>query len=439
VIVTRLSLVNVRAIEVAELTFRPGMNVVVGVNGVGKSTVLDVLRTSMSHFLPVVTDSRARPFPFAASDVRFGQPFLDTTMSVSVGKGECQLQSRKWRAQVAEDAADNLDRLRRQILESTRLRERARTLIRELEQPQGVEDSYTLLGDVPAIREALGHEPSRPNCVFFATSRSLVERSAPIRGNSAGGVAAAYATSLVPRSWQLRQFAAWMRAQAALASEDPKAKRHLAALQGAAERFLPSYVGLRPDEDGDRLLIDDKRGATLEVGQLSDGERGVLAMVLDLARRLSQANPNSTDPLIDASAVVLIDELDLHLHPAWQRTIVRRLLDVFPQCQFIATTHSPQVVGEVEHDRIQIISDGAVYSPTHSFGVDSSRVLEEIMDAPPRTADVQEVLGQLSKEVANKNLAEAQRLVIALAAQLGENDPEVVRARTLLEFLEGER
>ena len=75
---------------------------------------------------------------------------------------------------------------------------------------------------------------------------------------------------------------------------------------------------------------------------------------------------------------MLIDEIDLHLHPKWQRQIVHKLTEVFPRCQFITTTHSPQVIGEVEHDRIQIIANGEVYSPTHSFGVDSSRLLEEI-------------------------------------------------------------
>jgi hypothetical protein len=96
------------------------------------------------------------------------------------------------------------------------------------------------------------------------------------------------------------------------------------------------------------------------------------------------------------------------------------------------------VVGEVEHERIQIISGGDVFSPTHSFGVDSSRVLEEIMDVPPRAAEVQRLLDDLSKQVAEKNLDEANRLVASLTEQLGENDAEVIRARTLLDFLEGD-
>ena len=228
-----------------------------------------------------------------------------------------------------------------------------------------------------------------------------------------------------------------MHAQKALAVERPLALHHLEALQRAAEQFLPSYRNVRPDEDGSRLLID-RGGVTLEASQLSDGERGVLAMVLDLARRLSQGNPDLDDPLRKGCAVVLIDEIDLHLHPGWQRQIVHRIADVFPGCQFIVTTHSPQIVGEIQHDRIQIIANGRVFSPTHSFGVDSSRVLEEIMDAPPRSAEVQALLTELLKVVSQKKLDQAQEIVDRLVDQLGEDDPEVVRARTLLDFLGGD-
>jgi predicted ATP-binding protein involved in virulence len=436
-IVTGVKVANVRAIEAAELSFKPGFNLIVGVNGVGKSTVLDVLRTSMSHLLPLAGASRAKSFSFEVADIRSDCPFLDVTVSASVGGEEFQHTSRKWRERIAADDTQNLDRLRREILESNRLRARARTLLRELEESFKVEDTYVLSRQVAEFRRAADTECGRPNCIYFATNRSVIERAAPAKGKSAGGVAAAYAAGLVARPWQLRQFAQWMRAQMVLADEQPAATQHINALRTAAQRFLPSYSNLRPDEEGSRLLID-RKGTALEVGALSDGERGVLAMVLDLAGRLSQANPEMNDPLNEGGAIVLIDEIDLHLHPGWQRKIVRRLSEVFPQCQFIATTHSPQVVGEVEHERIQIISDGNVITPTHSFGVDSSRILEEIMDAPPRAAEVQTLLDDLSKQVSDKNLEAAKSLVVKLAEQLGENDAEVIRARTLLEFLGGD-
>ena len=100
------------------------------------------------------------------------------------------------------------------------------------------------------------------------------------------------------------------------------------------------------DEPKPQLLIE-KQGAVIPVAKLSDGERGMLALVFDLTRRLAQANPNLDDPAAEGVGVVLIDEIDLHLHPEWQRTIVTNLPETFPRLQFIATTHSPQVIGEV--------------------------------------------------------------------------------------------
>ena len=118
-------------------------------------------------------------------------------------------------------------------------------------------------------------------------------------------------------------------------------------------------------------------------GSFPTASAATLAMVLDLDAAAFAGQSQLTTRPQRRRAVVLIDEIDLHLHPKWQRQIVHNLTAAFPRCQFIATTHSPQVIGEVEHDRIQIIADGQVYSPTHSFGVDSSRVLEEIMDLGP--------------------------------------------------------
>jgi hypothetical protein len=94
---------------------------------------------------------------------------------------------------------------------------------------------------------------------------------------------------------------------------------------------------------------------------------------------------------------------------------------------------------EVEHGRIQIIADGQVYSPTHSFGVDSSRVLEEIMEAGPRTKEVQDLLSRLSRAISDQQYENARRLLRELAVQVGEGDPEVTRARTLIEFMANEK
>lgn len=131
------------------------------------------------------------------------------------------------------------------------------------------------------------------------------------------------------------------------------------------------------------------------VNQLSDGEKCLLAMVGDLARRLAIANPGLSDQL-QGKGVVLIDEIELHLHPKWQREIIPALTRTFPNCQFIVTTHSPQVVSHVKPQRIYIlekIDNGIVAKrPSSSFGRDSNSILEDLMDVPERPQHIKDRL-----------------------------------------------
>lgn len=435
-IVTRLKLTNVRGVEDAEFAFKAGLNLIVGVNGVGKTTALDVLRICFSRVLPGLTPSRAKAMSFERSDIRLGFPFLTAVAHFEVGQREYLFERREWRETVAADDEENLAKLRREIIETDRLRDRPRKLLRELATPQSLVGSDFYSPDKAALRSALS-KAELPLVVFYSTSRSVITATQS-KGKSVGGQAAAYAEALLPRSWNIEQFADWIRAQEAMADERKNAGRHVAAMKAAATRFLPDCTDLSAGKKkGDSLTVS-KGGVELDVRQLSDGERGVLGIALDLARRLSQIRPNAEDPLAEAQAVVLIDEIDLHLHPKWQRQIIHNLEATFPRCQFIATTHSPQVIGEVPPDHIQIIESGQVYFPTHSFGVDSSRVLEEIMDAPQRSPEVQALVDEVSKSIGEKELEGVGALVAKLAAKLGDDDAEVIRARTLLDFLGGD-
>ena len=309
---------------------------------------------------------------------------------------------------------------------------------RETEKPYESPEVREFYPGIPTVSDG-GRPQGQLLAILFSVDRSVPTDKKPRRGAAASGVATAFADALSERELRLGEFADWMRAQRALSSERPAAKHMLGAFDKAVARFLPDYRNLRPaKEDSRHSLVIDRGAESLPVRHLSDGERGVLAMVLDLTRRLAQANPEMQDPAAQAEAVILIDEIELHLHPAWQRRIIRDLTETFPKCQFIATTHSPQVLGEVEHDRIQIIADGQVFSPRHSYGVDSSRILEETMETDPRNAEIEELLKSVSLKVRKQEYESARELLAVLVSRLGEDDPEVTRIGTLLDFMEGE-
>lgn len=116
----------------------------------------------------------------------------------------------------------------------------------------------------------------------------------------------------------------------------------LEAVRGAITRLFPDLSNPHIELNPLRLAVD--QGAeTLDIAQLSDGYQTLLGLVMDLSSRMAMANPHWADPL-SAEAIVLIDEVDLHLHPAWQRRVIGDLLTTFPNTQFVVTTHSPFVV-----------------------------------------------------------------------------------------------
>lgn len=101
-------------------------------------------------------------------------------------------------------------------------------------------------------------------------------------------------------------------------------------------------------------LVITKNAQEFSINQLSDGEKTLLMLVADIARRLAILNPGASSPegVLKGNGIVLIDEIDLHLHPAWQRMVIPGLRATFPNCQFFATTHSPQVLSNVPKENV---------------------------------------------------------------------------------------
>ena len=156
-------------------------------------------------------------------------------------------------------------------------------------------------------------------------------------------------------------------------------------------------------------------------------------MVGDLARRLAIANPGLPDPL-QGDGVVLIDEIELHLHPKWQRNIVPALTRTFPNCQFIVTTHSPQVLGEVKGKvyRLKSTSDGIIAESLQTYGRDSAEILEDEMEADSRSVEIKEQLRKLFRLIEDGDLEAARALKKEMAEKIGNDESEFVKAEILI-------
>jgi predicted ATP-binding protein involved in virulence len=203
----------------------------------------------------------------------------------------------------------------------------------------------------------------------------------------------------------------------------------------ALSTFLEEFTNFRIQHSSDKVdLLVDKDGVTLSALQLSQGEKSLMALVGDIARRLVMLNKNKKDPL-SGNGIVLIDEIDLHLHPSWQQEVIPKLLKTFPKIQFIISTHSPQVLTTVYPESIRKIvgfkGKSAIEIPDFSYGAESKRTLEDIQGVPSRPANT-DLIKKLNryKELVSQDewdTNEAKTLKDSLLGHYNEHDPIMVR------------
>ncbi len=207
--------------------------------------------------------------------------------------------------------------------------------------------------------------------------------------------------------------------------------RQLTAVRTAIKRFMPHMDNLRVRRKPRLYMAIDKDGHTLNVAQLSQGEKSLISLVGDIARRLAMLNPSLENPL-DGDGIVMIDEVDLHLHPSWQRSLCKRLTETFPKCQFILTTHSPLVISDTKDILVYTLEMGDIQRLPSQYGQDANSVLLDAMDTSARNEDVQKLLNDLLDHIDANNSAKANCLLEELIKEISADNIELVKAKLLL-------
>jgi predicted ATP-binding protein involved in virulence len=413
-----LSLANFRGFEQLDLSFDSRVTVIAGVNGVGKSGILFALTVLFSRSLPEFTAAQLKPIPFTDDDIYHGKRSLESSAIFTVANQRCHINVQRVREAATGDSGLLL-------LENVRT-ESVRT------------------GNLDTAREVtqralrvLKDQPAQPVVIFFSPRRQLPGKPKTLPKPTPFAPKEAYQRALDDQEVNLRQFMHWFRVQEL--STHPQAPLVLARLREVMTTFLPEFINLRIESSPLRLLVD-KAGIPLALNQLSDGERGMLAILFDITRRLAIANPDSDDPVAEGSAIVLIDEIELHLHPLWQRQVLKRFTETFARCQFVVTSHSPLVLGEVEGNAIRFLyrHEGKVasWTPDYALGLDTNRVLEDLMEVDSRDPATTAKLHEVAKTIDREQFDQARALIADLEAKIG-NDADLVRSKALLSFLEG--
>jgi len=430
-----LSLVHCGGFEQIDIDFEHDVTLIAGVNGVGKSTLLKALAVVLSRAMPEFTPSRSAPNYFTNDDIHGEKSSLEVSARLEVD-GQI-INAGIQRLRDADEKGDRFVLLRQAeaSAEATDFVEsfHTRTLTGDLEAGMG--ETRTALAK-------LKNAANPPLAVYFTPKRQLPGQPRTLPEVKPFDPSIAYGRALHDREVELREFMHWFRTQEKLgATNEPRRLKVLDALRAVVTDLVPDFSNLRIQENPRLGFVVDKRGRPFYLHQLSDGERGLLALVFDLTRRLAIANPDSDNPIAEGVALVLIDEIELHLHPKWQRDVLGRLQKIFKNCQFVVTTHSPLVLGEAEARCVRFLEfdNGKVISaiPAESYGMDANRILQELMGAPVRNKTIEEELHSLFELIDQEDFKNAREKIAVLAKQLGDSEPELTRANSLITFLEG--
>lgn len=333
-----ISFTNYRAFEKAEINFESDLTVVIGKNGAGKSSILQASSIALSWFIARLKSNNA-----------VGQ-YIDE-LSISNGHHQAKLHY-----VLSNDS----------------------TITIPNKAIKGINKKYD--ADVECLKswgnnyrenfEATNFKVSVPVYAFYGVRRAVIDIPLRIRDKEYQ-LLDTYKDSLTG-SANFRDFFTWFRNQEDIEnqykSRNQRADglsytRELDTFRHAMEIFMPTYTNFHVDRNPLRMMVT-KGNKKMNVAQMSDGEKIYLALIGDLCHRLVLANPTTVDPL-QGEGVVLIDEIDLHLHPEWQGEFASRLHDVFPNIQFIITTHSPHVLNRVEPRCIRSLEEGIPQPKTY--------------------------------------------------------------------------
>jgi len=184
------------------------------------------------------------------------------------------------------------------------------------------------------------------------------------------------------------------------------------------------------------VLLIEKNEIPFKLDSLSDGEKMLILMIGDIARRLTIVYDEiPPEEVLKQHGIVLIDEIETHLHPAWQRDIIPALTHVFPNVQFLFTTHSPQVLSNVRKECVHMIKDFKRVPFTPSiYGADSNMILWDIFGVKKRPKHADEKFREYYRALETKDRDAALKLLEGLQKHFGEDRLDVQKAKTAFEF-----
>lgn len=429
----RIELHDYRCFESLAIKFREGVNLLVGDNASGKTTLLQAIRSALSAFFSGYSDENTRFIGLSKKD------FTRTE------SGDMLVNERPvWICFDYSDYLDGNERERERIGCLALMNKKSRTVTNKMKEYKGY---------AKELQEHLFDQKTqvKPLPLFASFSTGDIHYTRKLS-------ATPFVKYLHKPSFGYYEclqgdglFSYWMKRLLVLV-EGGKGSNEVTGVTEAVANALGeqgcniiSGMSIRPNVKNVFYSLAD--GREVEAEDLSDGYRRLVSIVTDIAFRCMLLNQGiyGKEACKKTHGTVLIDEIDLHLHPTLQACVVRSFRKAFPNLQFIISTHAPMVMTSVKTNKTDCVyrmeyhpEKGYRQTLIDTYGLDASTIIETKLDFPPRAIEVEDQLKKLFDSIDEEQYSEAKKLLRELQSQFESNLPELARAETMLDFMSAE-
>lgn len=373
----------------------PHLNLLVGVNGAGKSSILDAISILLSSFVSRMQSLNGKGQQLIRiEDIKRGsRRGCELTIEMENGLKWNQFKSQKV-------------------------------------EKEGKSDFVGLNEYVKQLRASMDDSPnmSIPIVVHYRVERSVTDIPLKINRKKEVNRLDAYINTLNSYA-SYREFFPWFKLKEDIENEIIRDNadyrdRDLNAVREAIYVMFPEYSNMRVRRHPHQEITLQKNGIEYPLAMMSEGEKCYIALVCDIVRKLAIANP--IGEILKGEGIVLIDEVDLHLHPRWEADIMPKLRLAFPNCQFVVTAHSPLVASNFD-GKVYTVDCGEVQLLPRIYGLDYVSILQDFMGAPAQNERVRLLGDQYVAYARNNMQTQAEKVWTKLIALLGDPESDVLK------------
>lgn len=413
------------------IDFEPNITVLTGLNAAGKSAVLNAAAVSLGAFL---NGMEIKAPAIDLEDVRY----VTRTAGSQISRAE------QYPLAITAQAEFSNGAIRQWTREKNSSKGRTTR-----------QNAQEILNYGKDLRKAIEEDQKDvilPVLGFYGTNRLWIQRQAK-QYISSKALSEKYNLRLQGYSDCLegisneKRLMSWVRRQTYRELQENRKIPELQAFLNCLENFFSrmsdfSDVQIRFGVDSEELevIYSTQTGDTVlrPFSLLSDGYREILMLAADIAWRMVMLNPSLKDPAENTPGIILIDEIELHIHPLWQKRIISALTLTFPHVQFIVTTHAPLILQSVQADQLRLLSFPGSPEKLSSCnrGQNLKYILSVLMGTSDRPEDIEIQLNHFDEAIENHQFGKARSILEALEKTVGTEDPDIVRNEITLECAE---